>query len=293
MVRRTVTRAMRRPATYPGFVKEMVWAGMNIALYPVGLVSDALKPDDDVRLSDNYSRQVPLRYLDPEAASTPIILLHGYFHNRSAFVVMRRALKRFGFRSVDTMNYNVIGHDVPELAAQLASHVEEVLTASGGTRVHLIGHSLGGLVARYYIQELGGDELVHTCITLGTPHQGTYAAIVGRGKAARQLRPGAPLLKQLSKNARPMPVRFVSFYSNLDSLVLPAANAKLVEPALRARNILVKDLGHLSLLVSRPILRSIADMLAHPDQPVTADADVKVLPTRAGGQRRARTQRGA
>jgi triacylglycerol lipase len=270
-VRRVVQRAMTRPRTYPGFAKEILMTAANVALYPAGLISDALKVEDAVRLGDKYTSQVPLRYLDPVAASTPIILLHGYFHNRSAFVVMKRSLRKFGFRSVDTMNYNVIGHDVQELAHQLAKHVDEVLECTEATHVHLIGHSLGGLVARYYIQKLGGHEKVHTCITLGTPHRGTHAAWVSRGKTARQLRPGSLLLRQLARSSRAMPVRFISFYSNLDSLVLPAVNAKITEPALRARNVLVKDLGHLSLLISRPIIRSIAEALANPDAPAEID----------------------
>jgi len=266
-VRKVLQRAMLRPRTYRGFAKEILMTSLNVALYPAGLVSDALKVEDAVRLGDRYTSQVPLRYLDPVAASTPIILLHGYFHNRSAFVIMRRSLKKFGFRSVDTMNYNVIGHDVQELAHQLAVHVDEILQRTEATHVHLIGHSLGGLVARYYIQKLGGHEKVHTCITLGTPHRGTHAAWVGRGKTARQLRPGSLLLRQLARSSRAMPVRFISFYSNLDSLVLPASNAKITEPALRARNVLVKDVGHLSLLISRPIIRAIAETLANPDVP--------------------------
>ena len=285
-VRKVVQRAMLRPRTYPGFAKEILMTSLNVALYPAGLISDALKVEDAVRLGDKYTSQVPLRYLDPVAASTPIILLHGYFHNRSAFVVMKRSLRKFGFRSVDTMNYNVIGHDVQELAHQLAAHVDEVLECTEATHVHLIGHSLSGLVARYYIQKLGGHEKVHTCITLGTPHRGTHAAWVGRGKTARQLRPGSLLLRQLARSSRAMPVRFISIYSNLDSLVLPAVNAKITEPALRARNVLVKDLGHLSLLISRPIIRAIAEALANPDAP----ADVDLRPARNG---RARTLSGA
>ena len=287
-VRRVVQRAMLRPRTYPGFAREILMTSLNVALYPAGLISDALKVEDAVRLGDRYTSQVPLQYLDPGASSTPIILLHGYFHNRSAFVIMRRSLKKFGFRSVDTMNYNVIGHDVQELAHQLAAHVDEILERTGGTHVHLIGHSLGGLVARYYIQKLGGHEKVHTCITLGTPHRGTHAAWVGRGKTARQLRPGSLLLRQLTRSARAMPVRFISFYSNLDSLVLPASNAKITEPSLRARNIFVKDLGHLSLLISRPLIRSIAEILASPD----STPELELRPSR-NGRNGARTLTGA
>lgn len=287
-VRSVVGGAMRRPGTYPSFAKEVLLAGLNLILYPAGVISTALEVETSTRLGDRFT-QVPLRYLAPDAASTPIVLLHGAFHNRSAFLLMRRALRRFGFRFVDTMNYNVIGHDVPELAAQLAAHVDEVLERAGATHVHLIGHSFGGLVARYYVQELDGHEKVHTCITLGTPHRGTYAAIVGRGRAARQLRPGSHLIRQLAQGARRLPVRFVSFYSNLDSLVLPASNGKIVEPALRARNILVKDVGHLSLLTSRALIRSIAEMLSSLD-----DAEVRPLRARpAPNGHRARGARGA
>ena len=169
-------------------------------MYPAGLLGEALDPMlPTARSRGRYSRAQPLCYLEPEAAATPIILLHGYFHNRSGFLVMRRALSRYGFRHVFTMNYNVIGHDVEELAAQLKGYVENVLNRTGATRVHLVGHSLGGLVARTYVQEIGGDERVHTCITLGTPHQGTYAAWAGRGRAARQIRPRSELLDRLDE----------------------------------------------------------------------------------------------
>ncbi len=287
-VRKVVTRAALRPKTYPGFARELIMASLNVALYPAGWISDALKVEDAVRLGDHYTPQVPLRYLDPEAASTPIILLHGWFHNRSAFLVMRRALKRYGFRSVDTMNYNVIGHDVQELAHQLADHVDEVLERAGASHVHLIGHSLGGLVARYYIQKLGGHAKVHTCITLGTPHRGTHAAWIGRGKTMRQLRPNSILIRQLSRSARAMPVRFVAFYSNLDSLVLPSTNAKITEPVLRAHNIFVRDLGHLSLLISRPLIRSVAEILAKPDATPSAVTRSTELRSIRGGRNGAR-----
>ena len=47
---------------------------------------------------------------------------------------------------------------------------------TGAQQVHVVGHSLGGLVARYHVQRLSGDARVHTLVALGTPHQGTMAA---------------------------------------------------------------------------------------------------------------------
>lgn len=263
-VRRAVGRAMRRPRAYSGTAREILTLGLNMALYPAGLLSDAVKISEAVRLG-HRSTPPALPYLDLEAATTPVILLHGALHNRSAFVVMRRALRRAGFLYVHGMNYNVIGHTVEELAGQLAERVDAVLDRVGAERVHVVGHSLGGLVARWYVQELGGHAKVHTCVTLATPHRGTYAALASRARAARQIRPGSPLIRRLGQGARPLPVRFVSYYSNLDALVIPQSSAKLEEPALHARNVLVKDMGHLSFLVSRPLIRQIIDTLANLD----------------------------
>lgn len=287
---RTVARALRRRSTYPGAIKEALWTGVQVAMYPIGLVSEAIEADATPALGGRFTPQLPLRYLDPEAATTPIVLVHGYFHNRSAFVVMRRALRRYGFLSVDTFNYSIIGHDVLELAARLAAHVDDVLATTGAHRVHVVGHSLGGIVARYYIQELGGEEKVHTCITLGSPHNGTHAAFAGRGRAAREIRPGSELLRLLDEGARASDVRYVSYYSNLDALVIPASSAKLTHPKLRARNVLVKDHGHMSLLISRPLIRSIAETLAHLDVPNEEPSEV--LPLRAS-RRRASGRTGA
>lgn len=287
-VRKALGRALRRPSTYPAALREAFFTGLHVALYPVGLLSEALEVDAAAS-PGRSARSMALPYLNCEAASTPIILLHGYFHNRSGFLVMRRGLRRHGFRYVDTMNYGVIGHDIAELAEKLAERVESDRAKTGADRVHLIGHSFGGLIARYYIQELGGDRTVHTCVTLGTPHQGTYAAWAGRGRAARQLRPGSELLRRLEESAREMPVRFVSYYSNLDALVVPAHNAKLMHPALRARNVLVKDLGHMSLLISRPLIRSVASTLSDLDDVHTETTQAVVTPLsprlgRAGGR---------
>ena len=265
-VRSSLGRALRRPKTYSSAVKELVWTGVNVAMYPVGVLGEALDEDaSSGAFRGRYARELPLCYLEPEAAATPIILLHGYFHNRSGFLVMRRALRRNGFRHVYTMNYNVIGHEVEELASQLQGYVENILNRTGATRVHLVGHSLGGLVARTYVQEFGGDKRVHTCITLGTPHAGTYAAWAGRGRAARQLRPGSQLLKRLNTSKFSGDTRFISYYSNLDPLVVPASSAKLTAKALHAQNVLVKDHMHMSLLLSGELVRSVLVALSNLD----------------------------
>ena len=71
------------------------------------------------------------------------------------------------------VDYGWFATDVRSLAARLAAQVERVCDRTGFDRVHIVAHSMGGLVARYYVQRLGGHERVHTLVTLGTPQRGT------------------------------------------------------------------------------------------------------------------------
>jgi triacylglycerol lipase len=152
--------------------------------------------------------------------------------------------------------------DLPGLAWELARRIDVIREVTGAGRVHLVGHSLGGILIRYYVQLLGGEACVDTAITLASPHEGTLAAGLGRSSVLRQLRPGSWVIQALQETARPSPVQWMAYYSNLDALVQPASSAMLRHPALGATNFLVKDHGHLSMLLAPGLGRSIASRLA-------------------------------
>ena len=64
-----------------------------------------------------------------------------------------------------------------DLRAQgLISHVNEVLQRTGGQKVHIIAHSMGGLDARHMIVDKGMAGRVASLTTIGTPHHGTSVA---------------------------------------------------------------------------------------------------------------------
>jgi hypothetical protein len=199
---------------------------------------------------------------DVEAAGTPIVLIHGWVDNRSVFTLLRRALQRRGFGRVVTMNYNVLTNDVPRAAARLEVLVEQLCEETGYEQVHVVGHSMGGLVARYYVQRRGGDARVHTLATLGSPHNGTRAAHLMLGRAVKDLRVGSAIIRELAEPAPHCRTRFVAFWSDLDELVVPKRSAQIHHPDLSARNVFVRGTGHLSLPIDRRVVHELVTTLA-------------------------------
>ena len=192
--------------------------------------------------------QRDLTHHDVDAWATPILLVHGIIDNHTIFAVLDHALRRRGFRTVSSYDYGLLTRDIPAAARKLGGAIEKIAADTGYDRIHVIGHSLGGLITRYYVQRLGGDEHVHTLVTLGTPHQGTQLA-----RAApllplvRQLTPRSPVIRELAEPAPSCRTRFVAFHSDLDHLVVPHRNARLDHPDLNATNIAVRGVGHMSM----------------------------------------------
>jgi pimeloyl-ACP methyl ester carboxylesterase len=249
-----------------GLVLETAWTATHLATYPLGIAREQIRERPAPNTLDRLSPvQRGLVLGDVEAAGTPIVLLHGWVDNRSIFTLLRRQLRRRGFGRVVTMNYSVLTHDVPRAAARLGALVESLCDETGYERVHVVGHSMGGLVARYYVQRLGGDARVHTLATLGTPHAGTRAAQLFVGRAVAQLRPGSPVLRELAGPAAGCRTRFVAVWSDLDAMVVPKTSARLDHPDLAVRNVFVRGVGHLSLPIDGRVVHEIVETFAHLD----------------------------
>jgi pimeloyl-ACP methyl ester carboxylesterase len=245
---------------------ELAWVAAHIASYPFGVAQEKARPDIERYTLDTLPPlHRGLLIGDVEAAGTPILLLHGLVDNRSIFALLRRQLRRRGFGRIWTMNYHIWTSDVRTAARRLGDTIDAICEQTGYERIHVIGHSMGGLVARYYVQRLGGDARVHTLVTLGTPHRGTHAArLVPRG-VCRQLLPTSAVIAELDEPVESCQTRFVSFWSDLDVLISPKESARLDHPDLAARSVLVRGVGHLSLPIDRRIVHEIATTLAHLD----------------------------
>lgn len=193
-------------------------------------------------------RPCPPHPVPAPAHPGPVLLLHGFIDNRAVFNPLRRTLHRHGWTHLHALNHSPLTSDIRAAAVLLGRHVEWASEVHGGGPVALVGHSLGGLIARYYVQRLGGDELVDVVVTLATPHGGTTAALLPTPfPITRQMRPGSGLLAELRLPAPRCRSRFTAFRGELDELVLPGSHAWLRHPDLAAENLTVPGAGHIAL----------------------------------------------
>ncbi|MDT9699028.1 alpha/beta fold hydrolase [Streptomyces sp. P17] len=198
----------------------------------------------------------------PTEAKPPVVLLHGFIDNRSVFVLLRRSLAQHGRRQIESLNYSPLTCDIRTAAELLGRHIEEICARTGSRQVDVVGHSLGGLIARYYVQRLGGDLRVRTLVTLGTPHSGTRVVpLANAHPIVRQMRPGSAVLEELTRPAPGCRTHFVSFWSDLDHLMDPLETACIDHPDLLAQNVRVSGVGHLALPVHPAVATGIRQAL--------------------------------
>lgn len=251
--------AVGRPVT--GHAREAVRIVAVAALHPLGVANRAVEGAVSIRSRHNPAAA------DERLANTPVLLVHGCGANKSSWIAMTAHLRGAGYGHIETMNFNPLRNNVATIAERLVRRVDAMRARTGSAKVHLIGHSLGGIIVRYAVTELGLDTSTSAAITIASPHGGTRLATIGTVahhcgflNAAADIAPGAAVLALLDRNARRSSVHWTAYYSNLD-LVVSAKAAQLRVAALAATNILVPDAGHIGLVLDRRLLESVTSQL--------------------------------
>ncbi|HET6503152.1 MAG TPA: alpha/beta fold hydrolase [Amycolatopsis sp.] len=195
----------------------------------------------------------------PGSPERPLVVLPGLADNTAIFTELRKAFPG----PVVSFGYSPLVKDVRTAAHRLAEQIEELCELAGVPTVDIVGHSLGGLIARYYVQRLDGHRRVGTAVTIATPHRGTYTAwLLSPIPLARQLRPGSELFGELSEPAPGCTTRFVTFSSTADPMILPSHNGRLEHADLRVLNVVTTGTGHLALAARPDVLDQIRALLA-------------------------------
>lgn len=202
-----------------------------------------------------------------------VLLVHGFFQTRNIWDAMERRLRHDGYA---VMSFNQHGsfsrlntQPIDALARVLAQKIEHLSQTHGFEKIHIVGHSKGGIVGRRYVQHFGGARRVQSLTTLGTPHYGTPIAIAGLAlfmlsKNPRELLPSSRILKAMNKDPFPSTIPLTSIYSKSD-LLCPHWSSHL-RPRVgesSMKNICVPGIGHSELTWDPTVYQHVRMQLRH------------------------------
>ena len=215
-----------------------------------------------------------IQHLAERNARCPVLLVHGYAASESVWTPLRRALAAADFGHIVSLTYNSFGTDPETVSAELTHQALLALAATGAPRVHLVGHSLGGLIIHCALAGSAAlSSQAASVVTIASPHGGAYLARIAPGRCARIMRRGCS--SYLSEVDMPRPVRWLAYYSDGD-LFVPPASARLNDQRYGAANLLIPDCGHLTICRDERLIRSLvpelvrAEAFADPTAPADA-----------------------
>jgi pimeloyl-ACP methyl ester carboxylesterase len=181
---------------------------------------------------------MPLRFVlrrdrfDPSALHpTPVVLVHGFLGDPTNFLLLRGYLAALGVRNFASFSYPP-RLDYQRLACRLGRAIELVQAETGAPQVDVVGHSLGGLVARYLVETTDGGS-VRRLVTLGSPYF-----------------------------ASPLPANELAIFAAADPFIAPPHPVYGPHPGERV--VVVPNCGHWGLLYHPTVLRQAGDFLRHP-----------------------------
>ena len=236
-------------------VQRLQWALRAVASESVALARQSVLMPRDL-LADLPAMDV---------GEDVVIVIHGLFATAGAMRVLRDRLKAETGIATGAFTYPP-WWGVVELAQRLASFLKPLPPS---VRIQLVGHSLGGLAARYFVQVQPRDPRVVQTISLGSPFGGTTALPWLPERLAAELRPGSSMLRTIDCSwSSAAHVAHTSVVASHDMLVRPASSA-----AWRHGEVLdAKGCGHNGLLFDRRVAGWVVERVRRNSQAAQARA---------------------
>jgi triacylglycerol lipase len=156
-----------------------------------------------------------------------VVMVHGFADTGRLFRVLCRELAARGHSChAPTFHPRDARLGIADLSGKLASYLRDSLAP--GAPVALVGFSMGALVARHYLQALGGARSTTAFFSIAGPHEGTFNAYLFPGPGTRQMRPGSAFLRELNSGAAALgDLPVFTYRTPLDLTVHPARTTRI------------------------------------------------------------------
>ena len=152
-----------------------------------------------------------------------LILVHGIFNTGKVMTWMKKQFESQGFDCfTPTLAPFDGGRGVEFAAENLKQQIQDHF--GDNQNIAIVGFSMGGIVARYYLQRLGGNLRTSHLFTISSPHRGSYMAYLPYPSTAfKQLRPNSDLLGLLYESTDTLQgLALFSYTATIDYTVAPS-----------------------------------------------------------------------
>ncbi len=208
----------------------------------------------------------------PHMSGDGVILIHGIIRSSKSMSAFREPLEKAGFR--------VFPFDYPSTRVELdacADYLHQVIESLEGIeRLHIVAHSMGGIVTRTYWSKHRDPRLTRA-VFIGSPHNGAELADLMRSKANFLFKPilgpsGQQLITDAEGFVAKLPTPDCEFAIIAGSHppkgfnpLIPGDNDGIVSLASTrlagAADFMAVDLIHVQLIRSEPVIRDVTQFL--------------------------------
>lgn len=196
----------------------------------------------------------------PAGRRRGVVLVHGFVCNRGLWNPWLERLHALGVPVVAVNLEPVFGSI--DAYARIVDDAVAALERGTGMAPVLVGHSMGGLAIRAWLDRHAADARAHHVVTIGSPHQGTSLARIALAMNARQMRRDGDWLRALAARETPQRRRrFTCFYGHCDNIVLPASTATLPD----ADNRHLAGVAHVAMAYDDRVLADVMRLLGVAD----------------------------
>ena len=190
----------------------------------------------------------------------PIILIHGLWNTSSIFSSITSKLDEIGIEYfAPTLNHS---YGITSII-DLTNILNELILEKYGLEkeIDILGFSMGGIIARHWLQKFNGYKRTRRLISIGSPHKGTLMAqLIPKYpfKGISEMKINSKFLRGLANNDFFLDdIECINFFTYWDMMVFPSWWTNLN----CGKRIPVKVYKHRNLVRNKFVVEKIIDQI--------------------------------